>query len=196
MPFATRIASGGGAASYRGLHSETSHNFIFANYGGSQGFDTDDGSAFHAVLNNAFYMADLFKNDYGAHDSLVAGNVCAVRPYDGQSCFNLDDAVPGFATQVYDNVCVLPPEGSRGDPELVDSSLGDDACTGAGPSSPTMHDNSYFTASGIATVQCSNGSRVDILSLPAPMEARAEVGKIPDDDTLISWFRAKLIALQ
>jgi hypothetical protein len=43
MPFATRIASGGGDASYRGIHSETSNNYVWANYGGSQAFDNDDG---------------------------------------------------------------------------------------------------------------------------------------------------------
>ena len=33
-------------------------NFIFANYGASQGIDNDDGSAFYEITNNVFYNAD------------------------------------------------------------------------------------------------------------------------------------------
>lgn len=45
MPFLTRIASGGGAASYSLAPTDTAHNAIIANYGASQGFDNDDGSS-------------------------------------------------------------------------------------------------------------------------------------------------------
>lgn len=194
MPFATRFASGGQEASYRGLHSETSHSFIFANYGGSQAFDNDDGSAFFYTHDNAFYQSDGFKMDYGGHDSIFANNVVAVRNYDGQSCLNEGDYEPGYPSTQYGNVCILPPQGSRNDPELVDVNLGSGACTGGSPSSPVTHDNSYYTVTGRATVSCGNGSTVSILDIPPPVEQGATVGTIPDDDTLISWFRSKLFS--
>ena len=133
--------------------------------------------------------------DYGGHDSIFANNVNAVRHYDGQSCLNEGDYVPGFESEQFGNVCVLPIDGSRSDPDLVDQGIGSLACVGGGPGTPLTHDNSYYTASGIATVNCGNGTKVNILDLPPPVEARAKVGIIPTDDVLISWFRAKLPAL-
>jgi len=192
MPMATRFASGGQEASYRGLHSETANNYIFANYGGSQAFDNDDGSSFFYTHDNAFYDSDGFKMDYGGHDSIFANNVVAVRTYDGQACLNEGNYVPGYESAQYGNVCILPPQGSSKDPELVDPYLGSSPCSGGGPGDPITHDNSYYTITGRATVMCGNGSTVSILDLLPPVEARATVGTIPDSDTLISWFRAKL----
>ena len=40
------------------------HNVIFANYGGSQGVDNDDGSAWYDIHHNFFYGEGL-KMDYG-----------------------------------------------------------------------------------------------------------------------------------
>ena len=192
MPFATRLASGGGAASYRGLHSETAHNFIRANYGGSQAFDNDDGSAFFYTHDNAFWDADGFKMDYGGHDSVFTRNVVAVRPYDGQSCHNTGDYIPGFETAIFNNTCILPPSGSRGDPSLVDSYIGSAACSGGGPGTPITHDNVYRTFSGRATVNCGNGTRADVLALTGGVEARAAVGGSVAPAELVSWFRAAI----
>ena len=44
MPIKNRIASQGGDPSYNMLHTDVSHNYFKANYGGAQGFDNDDGS--------------------------------------------------------------------------------------------------------------------------------------------------------
>lgn len=140
-------------------------------------------------------MADLFKTDYGGHDSIIEGNICSVRTYDGQSCINVGDYVPGFETTIASNTCILPPGGSRGDPDLVDSSLGSAPCDGGAPGAPITHDNAYYTSTGVATVNCGNGSKVDVRDVPPPTEARATVGFTPSDDTLIGWFREKLIVL-
>lgn len=142
------------------------------------------------------YESDAFKCDYGGHDSLFVNNVVSVRHYDGQSCFNTGDYVAGYESQLYGNTCVLPPDGSHGDPELVDSNLGGMACTGGGPGAPIVHDNHYFTSTGRATASCDNGTTVDVLALPPPVEARSTAGFAPSPDVLTSWFRAKLIALQ
>ena len=39
----------------------TSGNLIFANYGGSQAFDNDDGSSYYHTHSNVFYSSDGFK---------------------------------------------------------------------------------------------------------------------------------------
>jgi hypothetical protein len=195
--------------------SETAGNFIWANYGGSQAFDNDDGSSNFFTHDNAFYMSDGFKmvrvgvarergwssrirhaptrpaQDYGGHDSVFARNVIAVREYDGQSCLNEGDYVPGHESAQFGNVCVLPPQGSRGDPHLVAAGLGS-SCEGSPPGTPITHDNAYFTVDGVATVSCANGSRVDLRALPPPSEARSTVGVAPDGATLVAWFREKL----
>ena len=48
--------------------NNVNNNFITANYGASQGFDTDDGSSFYNIHDNFFFMADGWKMDYGGHD--------------------------------------------------------------------------------------------------------------------------------
>ena len=79
--------------------------------------------------------------DYGGHDSIFASNIVAVRRYDGQSCHNTGGYVSGYETAIFNNTCVLPPDGSNGDPSLVDSYLGSNACDGGGPGTVIVHDN-------------------------------------------------------
>ena len=38
--------------------SEVAHNMIIANYGASQGFDTDDGSSWYDIHHNFLYQSD------------------------------------------------------------------------------------------------------------------------------------------
>ena len=37
------------------------HRAVIANYGASQGFDTDDGSSWYDIHDNFFFMADAWK---------------------------------------------------------------------------------------------------------------------------------------
>ena len=41
MPIRNRIATLGGEPTYNNLHTDVSHNYFKANYGGAQGFDND-----------------------------------------------------------------------------------------------------------------------------------------------------------
>ena len=66
---------------YDAALSDISFNFIIANYGGSQGFDNDDGSSFYNIHDNFIY-GEGFKNDYGGHNSLYHDNINIVRKYD------------------------------------------------------------------------------------------------------------------
>lgn len=52
---------------------------VFA--GGSQGFDTDDGSSFYHIHDNVMYAADGMKMDYGGHDSDFYSNLVVTNPY-------------------------------------------------------------------------------------------------------------------
>jgi hypothetical protein len=71
------------------------HNMIIANYGSSQGFDTDDGSSWYNISSNFFYDADATKMDYGGHDMVFSDNVIYVRDGDGQNCFNQGSYLEG-----------------------------------------------------------------------------------------------------
>jgi hypothetical protein len=59
---------------------------VIANYGSSQGFDTDDGSSFYNISDNFFLMADAWKMDYGGHDSIFNDNLVYHGHNDGQEC--------------------------------------------------------------------------------------------------------------
>jgi len=192
-PMASRIASGGGAASYASAPSETAHNFMDAGYGASQAFDNDDGSSYMYTHDNFHMHSDGWKMDYGGHDSVFANNVVVVRTYDGQSCVNSGgDYVPGHESAVYGNTCVLPPSGSNGhDSELVDPGLGT-GCAGLGAGVLVAHDNSYYTLKANATAQCGDGSTRAVTALPPPMEARSTSSALPETATIIAWGRAKI----
>ena len=73
MPFLHDLS--GTSGTFTPLPTSIANNFIFANYGSSQGVDNDDGSSFFHTHNNVFYMADGFKMDYGGHDSQFHSNL-------------------------------------------------------------------------------------------------------------------------
>ncbi len=73
MPFLTNVAHG--FPSYDAIYNNISSNFIFANYGGSQGFDTDDGSAWHNIESNFYYSGSAYKNDYGGYNVNYINNM-------------------------------------------------------------------------------------------------------------------------
>jgi len=50
-----------GKPSYEAQMNSVDHNLIIANYGASQGFDTDDGSSWYDIHDNFFFMADAWK---------------------------------------------------------------------------------------------------------------------------------------
>lgn len=77
MPFLHDLHPSG-TPSFSPLPTTIANNFIFANYGSSQGVDNDDGSSHFDTHDNVFYMADGFKMDYGGtwqivHDILFHG---------------------------------------------------------------------------------------------------------------------------
>ena len=101
-----RVGTPGVRGSFVPAYTDVSRNFIIANYGGSQGFDNDDGSSYYD-LNNNFIYGEGLKQDYGGHDSLYVDNVNVVHKYDGQNCINTWPFLPGYAHNFTGNTCVM-----------------------------------------------------------------------------------------
>ena len=166
MPFLTDIATPG-TPSFTPAPTRIEQNFIFANYGGAQGVDNDDGSSFFHISGNVFYAADGFKMDYGGHDSLFTNNLVVTFPYDGQNCMNVGPFKKGHGDTYKDNKCIIG-VGAK----TVPSGCGDPSC--AGPVSTDLYHvtsqnqcdesivhtggNKFFTPNGTAIVTCGGES--------------------------------------
>ena len=85
--FWTDIRDGSSKPGWNPAYTEVDRNVIIANYGGSQGFDNDDGSSWYNIHHNVIYGEGL-KQDYGGHDSKYHNNLNLVHHYDGQNCIN------------------------------------------------------------------------------------------------------------
>ena len=85
--FWTDVRDGSHKPGWNPAYSEITRNVIIANYGGSQGFDNDDGSSWYDIHHNVIYGEGL-KQDYGGHDSKYHDNLNIVHRYDGQNCIN------------------------------------------------------------------------------------------------------------
>mmetsp|Transcript_1429 Transcript_1429/g.2265 ORF Transcript_1429/g.2265 Transcript_1429/m.2265 type:complete len:761 (+) Transcript_1429:492-2774(+) len=123
MPFLSNVRYGKERPSFDPKTTEISNNFIFANYGGSQGVDNDDGSSFFDIGRNVFYSADGFKMDYGGHDSKFHDNLVVVLPYDGQNCYNVGPFLENHVDLFVNNTCVC---GAA--PATIPSGCGSPAC--------------------------------------------------------------------
>lgn len=97
-----------GTPSYTAQMNGVYENFIIANYGASQGFDTDDGSSWYDIHDNFFFMADAWKMDYGGHDTTFTGNIIYHGHNDGQNCVNTWPFLPGHGYTYKHNKCILP----------------------------------------------------------------------------------------
>ena len=188
----------GTIASYAAVMTSVDHNLIIANYGASQGFDTDDGSSWYDIHHNFFFQSDGWKMDYGGHDSKFTDNV--VYGGNGQNCFNAQSFLPSHGVEWSRNKCALTHSKTIGEssgckcPGVVPHS----AAPGTSSCGLTLKGNEYFlVATGSlgkvnASIGCSgdgvtfeewqgNGSDVD-----------ATLSTMPSDELLVSWGRALL----
>jgi hypothetical protein len=146
----------GKTPSYDPAPTHTSNNLVFANYGGSQGFDNDDGSSFYYTHDNVFYSADGFKMDYGGHDSRFYRNVIITLPYDSQNCFNVGGFKDGHGDQIYENHCFIYNGCRHPEKYGCDDVATVSQCSKGSPL--LMHDNNYYTTHGNASVKCQGGA--------------------------------------
>jgi len=199
QPFVTEIANG--SPSFTPAMSEVSSNFIIANYGASQGFDTDDGSSWFDIHDNFLYQSDGKKMDYGGHDCAFHDNIVFVEGKDGQNCINTQSFLPGHGSRWFSNKCILA------DSKNVGTTSGCD-CPGksrvktrngtlARPPSQCgveMHDNQYFARPelpGNVTMSCA-GPVLLYDWLSSGSDEGSGVFEMPSDALLIAWAREKL----
>jgi hypothetical protein len=177
MPFLNAFTG-----SFSPLPTVVRQNFVFANYGASQGIDNDDGSAFYEITNNVFYNADGFKMDYGGHDSSFVSNLVVTFPYDKQNCLNVASFRRGHGDRFTNNTCLLLP----GAGEVVASVT---QCDG---NFLTLGQNRYFTANGTAETHCGDRTYL-VTSLPRfGLEIGSTSSRLPPSSSIIAWARAKL----
>jgi len=188
-----------GEASYTAQMNSVDHNFIIANYGSSQGFDTDDGSSWYDIHHNFFFMADAWKMDYGGHDSFITDNIIYHGHNDGQNCLNTWPFLTGHGAVYTGNKCVLPRSNN-----LFGSIAG---CQCPGPSNPTPWNssdpsrgppsqcgvqfakNEYFTHNGSAHANRCGDFAEDWQKKNEPSST---ISTLPSDEELLGWARATL----
>jgi len=151
---------------------EIHHNFFIDNYSPQENVDNDDGSAYYYTHDNFFvYGGQGMKNDFGGHDNHHYGNIYA---YVGQGLgvCGQDD---GHEDYFYGNKLVM-----TGD------SVGSFTCSGNGKT--VVHDNEYYNPSGVVQ-EC----KMKLADWQAKGEDKGSTAaKIPSDDTIIGWGKAKL----
>ncbi|CAE7521386.1 unnamed protein product [Symbiodinium natans] len=147
MPFLTDIRSGMQNPSFQPALNEVRDNFIFANYGASQGIDNDDGSSFWWIHDNVFYDADGFKMDYGGHGSTFESNLVFSKRGGGQ-CIGTGDFLKGLGDIFRNNTCWIRGPGKK------DDVVGSTSCD---PAVMNLDDNIFGTTMGTARMSC--GSR-------------------------------------
>ena len=194
-----------GTPSYEAQMNNVQNNFIIANYGASQGFDTDDGSSWYNITHNFFFEADAWKMDYGGHDSAVTHNVIYHGDGadhdggDGQNCLNIWSFLPEHGVPYTNNKCILPRSNN------LFGSLSGCECPGNAPMLPwhspadknpqsecgiTFDSNEYFTHNGSAhALKCGDFDTVG----KAKNEPTSTVSTLPTDDQLVIWAKEVLL---
>ena len=193
--FWTDVRDGAGKPGWNPAFSDITQNVIIANYGGSQGFDNDDGSSWYNIHHNVIYGEGL-KQDYGGHDSKYGNNLNLVHKYDGQNCINTwsfktgtppcvgsTEAGCSHAHHFQNNKCIV----------LYDSVYSPAAggCPPGGLASmPLLANNEYFTPNGSAMMRCGGGS--SYMTIPDLQAGGTEKGSveamIPSDDVVCLFF--------
>eukprot|EP00041_Stephanoeca_diplocostata_P042079 m.10090 g.10090 ORF g.10090 m.10090 type:complete len:895 (+) comp7208_c0_seq1:114-2798(+) len=184
-PFVTDVADPAG--SFRAVPSVVTKNFIFSNYGASQGIDNDDGSSYYHISDNVFYSADGFKMDYGGHDSKFTNNLIVTLPYDGQNCLNVGGFLPGHGDDFSDNTCFVVGCFSYTCDDVVAHVAQCD------PTIVTVTSNTYYSKHGNGSISCGN----KVLSLAdAQKEFNIEKGStasvLPKSAVIVQQMEAKI----
>jgi hypothetical protein len=179
MPFLTNTSGDG--PSFTPLPTHTSKNIIMANYGGSEGFDNDDGSSWYYTHENVFYSSDGFKMDYGGHDSKFASNLVYAK---NKHCFGTGSFRKGHADVFFNNTCIVV-DTRNPSPSTVGTLY---QCSTDGMN-PTK--NKYYTLSGNATWSClPNSNPLTLREMQQKgFETGTTVGAVPSVDTIVSMAK-------
>eukprot|EP00045_Choanoeca_perplexa_P016648 m.227142 g.227142 ORF g.227142 m.227142 type:complete len:896 (+) comp17319_c0_seq2:89-2776(+) len=146
LPFLTEVAKPG-SPSFTPAPNVIKDNYIWANYGGSEGVDNDDGSSLYHIYNNVFYDADGFKMDYGGHQSEFSNNLVITKTFSG-ACIGVGPFKSGIGDGYYNNTCFVMGTQQGADPEVVGS------LAQCGTEYMTLHDNYYASPQGRPALKC------------------------------------------
>eukprot|EP00928_Gymnodinium_smaydae_P025336 TRINITY_DN20214_c0_g1_i1.p1 TRINITY_DN20214_c0_g1~~TRINITY_DN20214_c0_g1_i1.p1 ORF type:complete len:1042 (+),score=101.64 TRINITY_DN20214_c0_g1_i1:41-3127(+) len=188
-----------GKPSYTSQTSHVDHNMMIANYGASQGFDTDDGSSWYDIHDNFLFQSDGWKMDFGGHDSSFHDNIIYQEGGDGQNCINTASFLPGHGAKWYNNKCVLSDSKNIGSTSGCDCP-GPAAARGSGVDPPQgecgvdLYSNAYFARPelpGNLTITC-GGAKLINDWFASGSDKNSFAYQLPSDDLLMSWAREKL----
>ena len=192
VPFLSTVAHG--YPSYDALYTEVHHNFIFANYGASQAFDTDDGSAWYDIHDNFGWDAQGVKNDYGGYNKKFHDNLNVVwgNKARNEACWNIGAThYEGPTDNIWGNRCIVY---SNGGPIVTIRSP-----TSYKGSALVMQNNSYFSVFGNTTWQMSKEGGGDAfynleeIQSILGFEKDSTVSTIPSNDQIIEWAKEVLL---
>jgi len=187
-----------GYPSYDTGMSDVHSNFVIANYGASQAFDTDDGSAWYNIYNNFGWNAQGYKNDYGGYNVNFYNNLNVAWGWKGmrvgnEACWNIGRThYEGPSNKVYNNKCIVYSD--------IGTITTINTPTSLKGSALEMRNNSYHSIYGNVTWKmgdpnASNGWQIydlkqvqDILGF----DQNSSVGTIPSNEQILQWAKEVL----
>ena len=191
MPFLTKVAHG--TPSYDTAMTNVNHNFIFANYGAAQGFDTDDGSAWYNIYNNFNWNALGYKNDYGGYfvNYFNNINVCWGGKGNSVACWNIGPTnYNGPSNTLYGNKCIVYNTGNTDQIAFIGYP------TSEKNSSLKLYNNSYYSLSGNALIGMGQSEQgvynISEMQTVFNLEIGSTSNGIPSNKEIIEWARQTL----
>merc|ERR1712048_651355 len=174
QPYLTTVRTGEPSMipGWREIH----HNFMIDNYSPHSAVDNDDGSSYyHTHHNFLVYGVTGLKSDFGGHDNVHFGNLYG---YPNSAVAVSSRTLEGHESKFYGNTAVITGNTVDGN---VDGRF---ICVNP---QVQMHNNSYFTPSGNATL-CG-----EVLS--QSMDNSSTVAALPSDEVILGWA-AELLGIQ
>ena len=188
LPYLSTVAHG--YPSYDTAYTRVHHNFIFANYGAAQAFDTDDGSAWYDIYSNFGWNAQGYKNDFGGYNVNFYDNLNVVWGHKAgnEACWNIAAThYEGPSNKVYGNRCVVY---NNGGPIVTVR-----APTSYKGSALVMQNNTYLSVFGNTTWQMTKQGGGEVfytleeIQSVLGFEEDSFVGDLPTNEQIINWAK-------
>ena len=122
--------------------------------------------------------------DFGGHDSRFHSNIVVAAH--GQNCLGTASFVPGHATQIYDNDCIVI--GTERVDDLFEN------CDAPSPDQENIigYNNRFYTEKANASATCDCCGLRPLAMLPAGLETNFTSSLLPSAATIIQMSRQKL----
>jgi hypothetical protein len=177
QPFLTTLCDGA-RLSFSPLMRTIAHDFIFANYGASEGVDNDDCSSWYHIHHNVFHDSEGFKMEYGGHDSVFEDNLVVLYPATyGQHCIGFGSFYAGHGHIVRRNRCIVP----RNEDPVVFL----DECDSQKVS---ISNNAYFSPTRNMSMQCGEEHfSIDQIQDKFGLELDSTAAMTPSIQSIFGW---------